>query len=88
MPKVAIAKKRAKQAVKRGARNTAHNSRMRSRIRKVDEAVAAGDVDAATTALSAAESELAQAGRRGLVHRKTAARKTSRLNAKVRALKA
>jgi len=52
------AKKRARQTERRTVVNTARRSRVRSSIKKVEEAIAAGDKTAATAALKAAQPEI------------------------------
>jgi small subunit ribosomal protein S20 len=59
---------------------------MKSQVRKVEEALASGNKEAAKAALSAAEPILMRTTRKGVVHKKTASRKVSRLAARVRAL--
>jgi small subunit ribosomal protein S20 len=59
---------------------------MRSYARKVEEAIAAGDKEAAAAALKEAEPVLARTAQKGLMHRKTAARKVSRLAKRVSAM--
>jgi small subunit ribosomal protein S20 len=56
---------------------------MRTFIRRVDEAIAGGDKAAAETALRAAQPVIARAGQKGLMHKKTASRKISRLSKRV-----
>ena len=80
------AEKRARQTVKRNAINRVRRSRLATAVKAVDAAVAAKDVDAAVKAVRAAESALARNAGRTL-HWKTAARKTSRLAKRVKALK-
>jgi small subunit ribosomal protein S20 len=79
--------KSAKKAVRQIARRTAVNrqrrSKMRTFIRKVEEAISAGDQAAAKTALAAAEPILMRAAQKGIVHKNTASRKVSRLSASV-----
>jgi len=58
MPNIASAKKRVRTASKRTAINTARKTRVRGYIRKVEEALAAGDQKAAKAALKAAEPEI------------------------------
>ncbi len=79
--------KRARQSVKRNARNRSRRSDISTKIKAVDAAVAAKDMDAATTAHRVAEAALARGGKRGTLHWKTAARKTSRLAKRVKAIK-
>jgi small subunit ribosomal protein S20 len=79
MPNIDSAKKRARQSIKRTAVNHARKSRLRSYTRKVEEALAAGDKDAALQALKMAEPELMRGASKGVIHRNTAQRKVSRL---------
>ncbi len=76
-------KKRARQAEARNDVNTARRSRIRGFIRKVEEAIASGDYSAAQEALKSAQPEIARGVSRGVLHKNTAARKMSRLSAKV-----
>jgi small subunit ribosomal protein S20 len=80
------AKKAARQTIRRTNANKGRRSRMRSYARKVEEAIAAGDKAAAAAALKEAEPVLARTAQRGLVHRKTASRKVSRLAKRVSAM--
>lgn len=79
-------KKRAKQNEKRFAINKNRRSRIRTYLRKVEEAIASGDKDAATTALRAAQPELMRGVTKGVFHKNTASRKMSRLTARVKSL--
>ncbi|MBD3764110.1 MAG: 30S ribosomal protein S20 [Rhodobacterales bacterium] len=79
-------KKRARQTIARTAVNKARRSRMRTFLRKVEEAIASGNAEAAVTALRNAQPELARSVTKGVVHKNTAARKMSRLAARVKAL--
>ncbi|MGR3462050.1 MAG: 30S ribosomal protein S20 [Roseovarius sp.] len=79
-------KKRARQNEKRYAVNKARRSRIRTYLRKLEEAIASGDKDAATAALRAAQPELMRGVTKGVFHKNTAARKMSRLSARVKAL--
>ena len=79
-------KKRARQNEKRYAVNKARRSRIRTYLRKVEEAIASGDKDAATAALRAAQPEVMRGVTKGVFHKNTAARKISRLSSRVKAL--
>lgn len=81
-------KKRARQSEARFAVNKARRSRIRTFVRKVEEALASGDADAAKAALAAAEPELQRGVTKGVLHKNTASRKVSRLSARVKALNA
>ena len=80
------AKKAARQTVRRTDVNKARRTRLRSSARKVEEAIASGNKEAATAALKEAEPIIARTAQKGVVHRKTASRKVSRLAKRVRAL--
>jgi small subunit ribosomal protein S20 len=73
------AKKAARQATRRTIVNKARRSRMRNAIRKVEEAIAAGDRSRALAAMADAEPALIRAAQKGIVHRNSAERKVSRL---------
>lgn len=80
--------KRARQAQRRTDINKARRSRIRTFLRKVEEAIATGNADAASAALKAAQPELMRGVTKGVVHKNTAARKMSRLSARIKALSA
>ena len=84
--------KSAKKAVRKTARRTevnkARRTRMRTEVRKVEEAISAGQKEAALEALSNAEPILERSAQRGTIHKNTASRKVSRLTARVRAMPA
>ena len=80
------AKKRIRRNDRRAAINRARISRIRTHLKNVDLAVASGDKDAARTALQAAQPELHRGVTKGVLHKNTAARKLSRLSARVKAL--
>ena len=80
------AKKRARQNERRLEVNKARRSRIRTHLRKVEEAIASGDKDAATAALRVAQPELMRGVTKGVYHKNTASRKMSRLAARVKAL--
>ncbi len=80
------AKKAARQTIRRTETNKARRSRMRSFVRKVEEAIASGDKDKASAALKEAEPVLARTAQKGMLHRKTASRKVSRLAKRVHAM--
>jgi small subunit ribosomal protein S20 len=80
------AKKAARQTVRRTAVNKTQRTRLRSSVRKVEDAIASGNKEAATAALKEAEPILARTAQKGIVHRKTASRKVSRLVKRVGAM--
>ncbi len=80
------AKKAARQAERRTLTNKSRRSRMRSFVRKVEEAIAAGDKDAANLALREAQPQIMRSASKGIIHQNTASRKISRLSARIKAL--
>ncbi len=81
-------KKRARQNERRSDNNKARRSRIRTFLRRVEEAIASGDRTAAASALRAAQPELMRGVTKGVLHKNTAARKMSRLSARVKAMNA
>jgi len=73
------AKKAARQIARRTVVNKSRRSRVRSAMRKVEEAIAAGDQSQALAAMAAAEPAIIRAAQKGIVHRNAARRKVSRL---------
>jgi small subunit ribosomal protein S20 len=80
------AKKAARQTVRRTELNKARRSRLRTSVRKVEEAIASGNKEAAQAALKEAEPVIARTAQKGIVHRKSASRKVSRLAKRVGAM--
>jgi len=82
----------AKKAIRKIARRTevnkARRSRVRTFVRKLEEALQAGDAKAAATAFVEAQSELMRAVSKGVIHKNTGARKVSRLAARLKKLQA
>jgi small subunit ribosomal protein S20 len=80
------AKKAARQAVRRTEVNKARTSRARTAVRSVEEAIAAGNKEDAAKALREAMPILARNAQKGVVHKKTASRKVSRLSARIKTM--
>lgn len=80
------AKKAVRQTVRRTAANKTRRTRLRSSVRKVEEAIATGNREAALVALKEAEPVIARTAQKGVIHRKTASRKVSRLAKRVGAM--
>jgi small subunit ribosomal protein S20 len=73
------AKKAIRKIMRRTVVNRARRSRMRTAVRAVEAAIASGNRDAALAALRAAEPQIMRAAQKGVVHKRTASRKVSRL---------
>ncbi|MGB3874306.1 30S ribosomal protein S20 [Shinella zoogloeoides] len=88
MANTTSAKKATRKIAARTAVNKSRRSRVRNFIRKVEEAIAAGDQAVAAAALKAAQPELMRAATKGVLHSNTASRKVSRLAGRVKAMTA
>ncbi len=86
MANTSSARKAARKIARRTDTNRQRKSRVHTFVRKVEEAIAAGDKDVAAKSLVAAESEIMRAAGKGVFHKNTASRKVSRLTARVRAI--
>ncbi|MBF0422208.1 MAG: 30S ribosomal protein S20 [Magnetococcales bacterium] len=88
MANIKSAIKRNRQTVKLTQRNREDKSRYRTYAKKVLEAIKGGNVEGAREALREATSVIAITARKGVIHRNQAARRISRLNARVKAMAA
>jgi small subunit ribosomal protein S20 len=86
MANTSSAKKATRKIARRTAINKNRRSRVRTYVRKVEEALAAGDRTAAEEAFRTAQPELMRAATKGVMHRNTASRKVSRLAQRLKAL--
>lgn len=77
------AKKATRKIKGRTEVNQGRRSRMRTFVRGVEDAIKSGDKAAAAAALKAAEPVLVRAAQKGVVHKRTASRKVSRLTQRV-----
>ncbi len=80
------AMKRIRQTETRTEVNRARRGRIRTFIRKVEDAIAAGDKQQAQEAFRSAEPEIMRGVSKGVLKLNTAARKISRLSSRVKAL--
>jgi small subunit ribosomal protein S20 len=87
MPNTNSAKKRLRQNEVRRGRNRAAKSAIKTQIRKVREAVVAGDVATGETEFRLAAKRVDKAAAAGIVHANLAARVKSRLSAALKAAK-
>lgn len=88
MANTSSAKKAARQMISRTIVNKARRTRVKSDVRSVEEAIASGDRAKAEAALKAAQPLLARTAQKGMMHKKTASRKVSRLAKRVKAMSA
>jgi small subunit ribosomal protein S20 len=87
MPNTKSAKKRLRQSLVRRSRNRAAKSTIKGHIRKVREAIAAGNVEAGETEFRLTVKKLDKAAAAKVVHANLAARIKSRLSAALKAAK-
>lgn len=76
----ASALKRARQNETRNLRNRKVKTRIKNVVKSVRQAVETDSADAATGILNQAKSMIAKAAKKGVIHKKTASRKVSRLS--------
>ncbi len=86
MANLAGSKKRARQAVTRNKHNAAIRAKMRTMIKRVSYAIDAKNKEEATSNFTNMQQVLDGAVSKGLIHKNLAARKKSRLNARIKAL--
>jgi small subunit ribosomal protein S20 len=79
MANTSSAKKATRKIARRTAVNKSRRTQMRGSVRLVEQAIAAGDRDAAVKAMARAEPDLMKAAQRNLIHKNAASRKVSRL---------
>jgi small subunit ribosomal protein S20 len=88
MANTSSARKATRKIARRTEINKARRSQLRSSVRKVEEAIAAGDRDKAVAALKVAEPVIMRSAQKCVLHRNAASRKVSRLNHRVAKLTA
>jgi len=84
--RTASARKAARRIERQTDVNKARRSRMKTEVRRVEEAIGGGDRSAALEALKAAAPVLVRTAQQGVIHKKTASRKVSRLVARVKSM--
>jgi small subunit ribosomal protein S20 len=77
--------KRARQTETKTAVNRANKSKLRGTLRSLREAIAKGDAKELKAAYSSTVSVLDKSVQKGVIHKNTASRYKSRLNARVKA---
>ena len=82
------AKKRVRRNARKADVNRSRRSRIRTFVKKVEMALEAGNAEEAREALRQAQPELMRGVTKGVLHKKTASRKVSRLAKRVKAISA
>ena len=80
------AKKRIRRNARRAEMNRSRIGRIRTFVKKVEAAISSGDKDGAAAAFKDAQPELHRGVTKGVLHRNTAGRKISRLNAAIKSM--
>lgn len=88
MANSAQARKRARQAVARNKHNSSLRSMLRTSIKRVRQAIAAGDQAAANDVFRKASSVIDRVADKNVIHKNKAARHKSRLAAAIKGLAA
>ena len=83
MANTSSAQKATRKIARRTEINKGRRSKMRNYIRKVEEAIAAGDRSQALAALKEAAPVIMRSAQKGVVHGNAASRKVSRLTHRV-----
>ena len=86
MANTSSAKKAARQMIRRTEINKARRSRVKTDVRAVEEALSGGDRAKAAAALAAVGPILMRTAQQGMMHKKTASRKISRLTKRLKAM--
>ena len=86
MANTAQARKRARQADQRRLQNQGQRSTMRTHVKKIVNAIAQGNKEAAVEAYKQAVPVIDRSVNQGMVHKNKAARHKSRLNTQIKAM--
>ncbi len=78
--------KRSRQTITKTNINRSNKSKLRGALRSMREAISGGDKEAAATQYRATVSVLDKSVQKGVLHKNTASRYKSRLNARLKAL--
>ena len=78
--------KQHRQSLKRRDRNMVVKSDLKTQVKKINAVIEGGDLKAAGAVLIETETKLKKAASKGVIHKKTASRKTSRLAKRVHQL--
>ena len=82
------AQKRIRQTARRTTVNIARIGRMRTYVKKVEQAIEAGDRAKAQDALRQAEPEMMRTANKGIVKKNTMSRRVSRLSQRIKGMPA
>lgn len=80
------AKKRVRQSEKHRLHNASRRSMLRTYLKRVEQAIESKDAEKAREAFKTAQPIIDRLATKGLIHKNNAARKKSRLNARIKNL--
>ena len=83
MANTTSARKATRKIARKTEINKSRRTLLRKSVRKVEEAIASGDRNAALAAFKEAEPVIVRAAQRGVVHKNNASRKVSRLSKRI-----
>jgi small subunit ribosomal protein S20 len=83
MANTTSARKATRKIARKTEINKSRRTLMRNSVRKVEEAIAKGDRNAALAAMKEAEPVIMRAAQRNVVHKNSASRKVSRLTQRI-----
>ena len=88
MANLESSKKRIKTNIRRQERNVSAKTAIKTAVKKVEQAIAEGDLEAAQASFSEAVSALDSAATKGIIKKNAASRKKSQLAKKLNAIQA
>ena len=86
MANLSSSKKMVRKITKRTERNKSLRTNLRTYIRRFEEAIASGETNEAQKVFNIVEPKLMKLAQKGIVHKKNASRKISRLSKKLKSL--
>ena len=86
MANLTSSKKMVRKILKRTERNKSLRTNVRTYIRRFEEAIASGKTNEAETAFKIVQPKLMKLAQKGILHKKNAARKVSRLSKKLKSI--
>ena len=86
MANLSSSKKMVRKISKRTERNKSLKTNVRTYIRRFEEAIASGQINEAETAFKIVQPKLMKLAQKGILHKKNASRKISRLSKKLKSI--
>ncbi len=86
MANLSSSKKMVRKILKRTERNKSLRTNVRTYIRRFEEAIVSGKTNEAETAFKIVQPKLMKLAQKGILHKKNASRKVSRLSKKLKSI--